>query len=48
MDGRDADDDPHLSNKSKFTKALYLFENGKRPIDVAIGLDLSASEVHEI
>jgi len=25
-----------------------LFENGKRPIDVAIELDLSASEVQEI
>jgi hypothetical protein len=40
-----ADDDigANLTNKSKETKALWLFENGKRPIDVAIELDLPAS-----
>jgi hypothetical protein len=49
IDGRDDDkDDPNLSNKSKSTKALYLLERGKRPIDVAIELDLSALEVHDI
>lgn len=46
IDGRS--DDPHLSNKSKTTQALHLFKSGKRPIDVAIELDLSASEVHDI
>jgi len=44
----DSDDDPHLSNKSKTTQALFLFERGKRPIDVAIELDLSASEIQDI
>jgi len=48
IDGRDDNDDPHLSNKSKTTQALYLFKSGKRPIDVAIKLDLSASEIQDI
>ena len=42
------DDDINLSNKSKETKALWLFENGKRPIDVAIDLDMPFSEVIEL
>jgi transposase len=45
------DDEPgsnQMNNKSKPTKALYLFLHGKRPVDVAIELDLSASEVHEM
>jgi hypothetical protein len=37
-----------LKNKSKETRALYLFLHGKRPIDVAIELDLSSSEVENI
>ena len=37
-----------MKNKSRETKALFLFSNGKKPIDVAIELDLSASEVHDI
>ena len=37
-----------MNNKSKPTKALYLFLLGKHPVDVAIELDLSASEVHEM
>jgi ribosomal protein L22 len=41
IDGRDDNDDPHLSNKSKTTQAIHLFKNGKKSIDVAIELDLS-------
>jgi hypothetical protein len=46
----DGDDDTgsYLSNKSKETKALWLFENGKRPIDVAIELDLPFGQVEEL
>jgi hypothetical protein len=40
--------DDSCSNKSKSTKALHLFKSGKKPIDVAIELDMSASEVEEI
>jgi hypothetical protein len=50
LDGHDYDDtnSHHCSNKSKDTRALYLFKAGKKPIDVAIELDISASEVEEI
>ena len=37
-----------LKGKSTDTQALWLFSRGKKPIEVAIELDLSASEVHEI
>jgi DNA-binding CsgD family transcriptional regulator len=37
-----------LSNKSKQTQALFLILQGKRPVDVAIELDLSSSEVENI
>jgi hypothetical protein len=37
-----------IKNKSKDTQALFLFSSGKKPIEVAVELDLSASEVHEI
>ena len=37
-----------IKNKSKDTQALFLFSSGKKPIDVAIELNLSASEVHEM
>jgi hypothetical protein len=47
MDGRD-DKTKDVKNKSKDTQALYLFSTGKKPIDVAIELDLSTSVVHEI
>jgi transposase len=40
--------DDNCSSSSKPTKALYLFKNGKKPIEVAIELDISASEVEEI
>jgi hypothetical protein len=35
-------------SKSKETQALSMFLQGKRPVDVAIELDLSASEVQNI
>lgn len=47
-DGQANDGDINLGNKSKETKALWLFENGKRPIDVAIELDMPYSEVVEL
>jgi len=40
--------DDNCSSSSKSTKALWMFKNGKRPIDVAIELDISASEVEEL
>jgi hypothetical protein len=40
--------DNNFSSKSKATRALYLFSNGKTPIDVAIELDISALEVEEL
>jgi hypothetical protein len=46
IDGRA--DDINLSNKSKATQALYLFEQGKKPIDLAIELDISYSEVIDL
>jgi hypothetical protein len=41
-------DDIDLSNKSKATQAMFLFKNGKKPIDVAIELDLPESEVYDL
>ena len=37
-----------LKEKSRETKALWLFSSGKKPIDVAVELDISASEVQNI
>ena len=37
-----------LKCKNKDTQAFWLFSHGKKPIDVAIELDLSATEVHEM
>lgn len=34
LDGRANDDGINLSNESKATQALYLFKNGKKPINV--------------
>jgi hypothetical protein len=52
IDGRDNDVGIEakidIKNKSRETKALWLFSNGKKPIEVAIELDLTASEVHDI
>jgi hypothetical protein len=49
IDGRTkVDDDFDLNDKSKTTQALHLFKIGKKPIDVAIELDLSSSEVENM
>ena len=48
IDGRANSADIDLSNKSKTTQAMYLFKSGKKPIDVAIDLDISASEIEDI
>jgi hypothetical protein len=50
IDGRDNNDgvSKDIKNKSRETKALWLFSNGKKPIEVAVELDLTASEVHDI
>jgi hypothetical protein len=52
IDGRDSEDEiagyKDIKNKSRETKALWLFSNGKKPIEVAVELDLTASEVHDI
>jgi hypothetical protein len=49
IDGRDNNDGVEdIKNKTRETKALFLFSIGKTPLEVAIELDLSASEVHDI
>jgi transposase len=52
MDGRDSEDTltgtKDFKNKSKDTQALFLFSSGKKPIEVAVELDLTASEVQDI
>ena len=52
IDERDNDDRVeakiNIKNKSKDTQALFLFSNGKKPIEVAVELDLSASEVQNV
>ena len=51
IDGRTNNDDDNgidLSNKSKTTQAMFLFKSGKKPIDVAIELDISANEIEDI
>ena len=52
IDGRDNDDgveaDKYMKNKTRETKALFLFSIGKTPLQVAIELDLPASEVHDM
>jgi transposase len=40
--------DDNCSSSSKSTKALWMFKNGKKPIEVAIESDMSASEVEEL
>jgi len=50
-DGHDKDDDietKDLKNKTKTTQALHLFKSGKKPIDVAIELDISANEIEDM
>ena len=50
IDGQDNDsvESKALEEKSVETKALSLFSSGKKPIDVAVELDISASEVQNI
>jgi hypothetical protein len=52
IDGLDNDDgveaNKDIKNKTRETKALFLFSIGKTPLQVAIELDLSASEVHDM
>ena len=50
IDGRDIDDNNEidLSNKSKATQAFFLYERGKKPIDVPIELDIPYTEVEEL
>ena len=48
IDGQANDNDINLSNKSKATQALHLFKNGRKPIDVAIDLDIPYDEVTEL
>ena len=51
IDGRDNDDcveSKTLKEKSVETKALWLFSSGKKPIEVAVELDLTASEVQNM
>jgi len=47
-DSNNNSNDIDLSKKSTSTQALYLFENGKKPIDVAIQLDIPYSEVEDL
>jgi hypothetical protein len=47
IDGRDSGT-KDIKNKSKDTQALFLFSCGKKPIEVAVELDLTASEIHDI
>ena len=46
--GNDCVETKALKDKSVETKALWLFSSGKKPIDVAVELDISASEVQNI
>jgi hypothetical protein len=46
IDGRTNDID--FSNKSKATQAMVLFKNGRKPLEVAIELDISSSEIEDI
>ena len=49
LDGRAYNDiGTDISNKSKATQALFLYEQGKKPIDVAIELDIPYTEVEEL
>jgi transposase len=49
LDGSSSDEnDINLSNKSKATQAMRLFKSGKKPIEVAIELDISAREIEDI
>jgi hypothetical protein len=52
IDGREIEDEivgnKDVKNKSRETKGLWLFSNGKKPIEVAVELDLTAAETHDV
>lgn len=49
LDGSANDEDGiDLRNKSKLTQAIYMFKCGKKPVEVAIDLDISARETEDI
>jgi hypothetical protein len=52
IDGRENQDEiagnREIKNKSKDTQALFLISSGKKPIEVAVELDLTASVVQDI
>ena len=47
-DGNDDISSTEMRGKSKATQAMNLFLHGKRPVEVAIELDLSANEIEEM
>ena len=47
IDGQTNEDNINF-NKSKATQALHLFKNGRKPLEVAIELDISYSEVIDL
>ena len=48
QDGEAGVETKDMKDKTKETRALYLFLHGKRPVDVAIELDLPSSEVENV
>jgi DNA-binding CsgD family transcriptional regulator len=50
INGLDNDEIPsdEMRGKSKSAQAMNLFLHGKRPVEVAIELDLSANEIEEM
>jgi hypothetical protein len=46
--GQNNNDDIDLKDKSIDTRAIYLFSIGKTPLEVAIELNLPATEVHNM
>ena len=48
QDGEAGVETKDMKVKTKETRALYLFLHGKRPVDVAIELDLPSSEVENV
>jgi hypothetical protein len=48
MNGQNNNNEIDLKDKSIETQAIYLFSIGKTPLEVAIQLNLPASEVHDL
>jgi hypothetical protein len=48
INGQNNNDSIDLKDKSIETRAIYLFSIGKTPLEVAIELNLPASEVHDL